>query len=129
MTDAIHQMFRDKMGRRLAEDFDRAFSVVTTQSTTETVKPFTYEDLLECKRLLDNMPPSPCVDLWPHDLPDVGVVELKELAFEIFDRRQIVVPRLRLEEIAIELRRAGVDVRVQPKIAPMNSSEKDSVDE
>jgi hypothetical protein len=90
-------------------------------SVTSTGSALTMDKLREAVAILKELPPRPAFDLWPHDLPSADMYELKggiagELGYITKGRRQLVVPRARLELSAYELRLAGADVRVEPKI-------------
>ena len=73
----------------------------------------TAEKLQKVWREIQRSMPAPvCVDLYGHDLGDQAY-ELKRPAGK---RQFIVVPRARLMATYCELKQAGVDVRLEPRI-------------
>ncbi len=129
LRDYVSKAVRERLTRMT----DNAFGVTSTVNNADANSSFTFADLQEAQRLLDKKFPVPHVDLWPHDLPENAMYELKTEATDVLSmwitdgRRQLIVPRTKLLEIFHMMKDAGIDVRLQPVKRP--SSKTESVDE
>jgi hypothetical protein len=96
-----------------------------TASNATRSEGLTLEKLREAMRLIGEIPPPSKVDLFCHDLAPDEVYEIKDTDLfppDVKGRRVMIVPRQRLDFIAHAMRKAGVDVRVEPRITPRRVS-------
>lgn len=121
-------------------------------NTTNSIDPgcLTVDKLREMQRLLDqitkDMPQAEHFDLYGHDLPNLEKCYIldplkvheqmygkgplgrlswlgKILAGAERDRKMLIVPRVRLEEIYFQLRALGLDVRLEPRYGAQPAGE------
>jgi hypothetical protein len=122
--------------RLLVSHFDEQLAQVlggTKPSTVYVDSTLTTQKLLDSYHALDVLPdpgPPPKVDLWPHDIDDhsmyrVGDGVLSHLPFHDASRQQWFVPRARLLVIKTDLMMQGVDVRIEPRIRPLEPKTED----
>lgn len=87
----------------------------------------TIEQLQAAIASIPPLPAQPRFDLYPHDMADeTQAYEFTDKTHVMpgqRDRRLLIVPRTRLEALADTLRRAGCDVRVEPRygVEPVES--------
>jgi len=77
--------------------------------------------------MLDALPPAlpaPRYDLYPHDMPDNNLMYTINRSGNVgfyfgqdISRHMLIVPRSRMMAIYHELRNAGIDVMLEPRVA------------
>jgi hypothetical protein len=94
---------------------------MTSNSIAPSSATLTIEALESIQRAMRDIPPRPAIDLYGHALgtDQCFTIDVPEelRPFSLSGRQLVIVPETRIDEIYRELRAAGVDVRLKPRMS------------
>lgn len=124
MTLDIEQFVAEQLARSVDSDLDRALAGPFTSSDANTSRPtLTARELIGIVNSVMSLPqiPSTAFDIYGSPgLTEAHEVQVEKMPTELRPpgskgRRLLVVPKDELESWADRLRKAGADVRVEPR--------------